>query len=320
MLIAAAMADDLAIGVGVRLSGPFDLWMNQLAGIEERPGTAASDAVMADLCGTLFEREYGAGLHDAALAPFSGVVHQTQRVGFRPMMRVAVHVRNLVPGAGVAAAEPAPPAPPAAPGGAGEGALVATNFAGGAAGSVRGSDNLQDITRVAAATEEMGDAANLRHAENTAVTLDELSVAARMSEGQSTSGLATTELPQAMPPPAAGSPAATAQAALTPEDLALARMLDDYDPADAMAKLDAIIDRKLEPIDQVRQSQLDQLNDVVAQKLGQLDGAAVETGASPAVLPTAPGKPFQDPGIPTVPWRGALAGDPQTRQGSSLRR
>ena len=62
VLVAAAMTDDLAIGVGVRLSGPFDLWMNQLAGIEERPGTAASDAVMADLCGTLFEREYGAGL------------------------------------------------------------------------------------------------------------------------------------------------------------------------------------------------------------------------------------------------------------------
>ena len=191
---------------------------------------------------------------------------------------------------------------------------MATNLAGGAAGSVRGSDNLQDITRVAAA-DEMGDAANLRHAETTAVTLDELSVAARTSEGQSASGPTTIELPQAMPPPAARSPAATAQAALTPEDLALARMLDDYDLRDAMAKLDAIIDRKLEQIDQVRQSQLDQLNDVVAQKLGQLDGAAVETGANPAVLPTAPGKPFQDPGIPTVPWRGALASDPQARQG-----
>ena len=314
-LIAAAMTDDLVIGVGARLSAPFDLWMNQLAGIEERPGTAASDAVMADLCGTLFEREYGAGLHDAALASFSGAVHQTQRVGFRPMMRVAVHVRNLVPGAGGAAAEPAPPAPPAAPGGAGEGALVATNLAAGAAGSVRGSDNLQDITRVAAAADEMGDAANLRHAENTAVALDELSVAARTSGGQSAGGLTATELPQAMPPPGAGSPAAVGQAALTPEDLALARMLDDYDTADALAKLEAMIDRKLELIDQVRQSQLDQLNDVVAQKLGQLDGAGVETGANPALLPAAPGKPWQDPGISTVPWRGALASDPQARQG-----
>ena len=78
-----------------------------------------------------------------------------------------------------------------------------------------------------------------------------------------------------------------------------------------MAKLDAIIDRKIELIGQVRQSQFDQLNDVVAQKLGQLDAAAVETGANPAVLPAAPGRPFQDPGIQTVPRRGGLASDPQ---------
>ena len=94
------MTDDLAIGVGARLTGPFDLWMNQLAGIEERPGTAAADGAMVDLAGTLFEREYGVGTHESALAVFSGAVHQTQRIGFRPMMRVAVHVRNLVPGAG----------------------------------------------------------------------------------------------------------------------------------------------------------------------------------------------------------------------------
>ena len=143
------MTDDLTIGVGARVSAPVDLWMNQLAGIEERPGTAAADWAMVDHAGTLFEPEYGVGTHDSALAVFSGTVHQTQRVGFRPMMWVALHVHNLVPGAGGAAAEPAPPAPSAAPGGAGEGALVATNLAGGAAGSVRGSDNLQDITRVA---------------------------------------------------------------------------------------------------------------------------------------------------------------------------
>ena len=96
-------------------------------------------------------------------------------------------------------------------------------------------------------------------------------------------------------------------------------MLDDYAIDDATAKLDAIIDRKLEQIDQVRQSQFDQLNDVVAQKLGQLDGAAVETGANPAVLPTARGKPPRIQGFRrcrgAVPWRAtrrrAKASSPQ---------
>ena len=62
-----------------------------------------------DLCGTLFEREYGAAIHAAGIARFSGTVYQTQRMGFRPMMKVALGVRNLVPGAGEGAPDPAPP-------------------------------------------------------------------------------------------------------------------------------------------------------------------------------------------------------------------
>ena len=307
LMIAAAMSDDLAIGVGARLTAPVDLWLNQLAGIEERPGTAAADGLMVDLCGTLFEREYGAGNHSAFLASFSGTVHQTQRLGFWPLMRVAVGVRNLLPGAGGAASEQAPPTPPAAPAGAGEGILVATNLAGGAAGSLRGTDNLQDMTRVAAAADEMEDVANLRHAENAAVTLDELATTARVAEQPAPNGLEAVELPQASP---GATPGEVTQAGLSPEEVALARMLDDYDFADAAAKLDAIIDRKIEQIEQVREAQLDQINDLIARKLAALDEAAVETGADPVPLPAAPGKPFDGFDIPNVPWPGNAVGGP----------
>ena len=80
----------MAIGIGTRLTAPVDMWLNQLTGMEERPGTATADGMMVDLAGTLFEREYGVGTHETALAMFSGAVHQTQRLGFWPMMRVAV--------------------------------------------------------------------------------------------------------------------------------------------------------------------------------------------------------------------------------------
>ena len=109
-LIAAAMSDDMVIGAGARITAPVDVWMNGLYGMEERPGSAVADAVTMDLCGTLFEREYGAAIHAAGIARFSGTVYQTQRMGFRPMMKVALGVRNLVPGAGEGAPDPAPPA------------------------------------------------------------------------------------------------------------------------------------------------------------------------------------------------------------------
>ena len=70
--IAAVMSDDLIVGAGARVTAPADLWLNALMGMEERPGTAAADGVLVEMCGTLFEREYGPGIHNAGLVSFTG--------------------------------------------------------------------------------------------------------------------------------------------------------------------------------------------------------------------------------------------------------
>ena len=185
-LIAAAMSDDLIVGGGVRVTAPIDIWVNQLTGFQERPGTAQADAVFRELYGTLFEREYGAGTHLAVVANFTGSVYQTQKTGFRQLMKTALGVRNLIPaGAPGVAPEPSPPAPPASPDGgaaAGAGTMVATNVGAGAAGSARSADNFQDMGRVANAAEDMENAASLRRAEDTADTLDELTTTARLGD------------------------------------------------------------------------------------------------------------------------------------------
>ena len=173
-LIAAAMSDDLVVGAGARITAPVDVWLNGLYGMEERPGSAVADGVTMDLCGTLFEREYGAAIHAAGIARFSGTVYQTQRMGFRPMMKVALGVRNLVPGAGEGAPDPAPPAAPAGAG-AGEGAMLVTGVAAGGAGAARSMDGFEDMGRVANSAEDLENISDLSRAGDTADTLDDLS-------------------------------------------------------------------------------------------------------------------------------------------------
>ena len=172
-LIAAAMSDDLVVGAGARITAPVDVWMNGLYGMEERPGSAVADAVTMDLCGTLFEREYGAAIHAAGIARFSGTVYQTQRMGFRPMMKVALGVRNLVPGAGEGAPDPAPPAAPAGAG-AGEGAMLVTGVAAGGAGAARSMDSFEDMGRVVDSAEDLESVSDLSRAGDTADMVDEL--------------------------------------------------------------------------------------------------------------------------------------------------
>ena len=147
--------------------------MNGLNGMEERPGSAVADAVTMDLCGTLFEREYGAAIHAAGIARFSGTVYQTQRMGFRPMMKVALGVRNLIPGAGEGAPDPAPPAAPAGAG-AGEGAMLVTGVAAGGAGAARSMDGFEDMGRVVDSAEDLESVSDLSRAGDTADTVDEL--------------------------------------------------------------------------------------------------------------------------------------------------
>lgn len=195
-LIAAAMSDDLIVGGGVRITAPLDVFVNNLTGIQERPGSGAADVVFRELYGTLFEREYGPGTHSASVASFTGTVYQTQRAGFRPLMKTALGVRNLIPGGAPGVApEPSPPAPPAAPPSAGAGTMVAANVGAGVANTARGAENLQDMGRVTGAAEDMQSAADLHHAADTADTLDELAGTARLGDPDAPQGTVNQGMP-----------------------------------------------------------------------------------------------------------------------------
>ena len=130
--VVGVMSDDLAAGGGVRTTAPLDLWLHGLMGVEERAGTCTADAVLAELYGTLYEREYGPGVHAAGIAVFNGTLYQSARSQFRPLMRISSGVRNLIAGGGGGdAGGGAPPASsPPAPAGTG-----AAPEAGAVAGS-----------------------------------------------------------------------------------------------------------------------------------------------------------------------------------------
>ena len=180
--ITAAMSDDMAAGVGLRGTAPLDVWVHGLVGMEERPGTCASDGILNELAGTLYEREYGPSAHVAAVARFQGTVATTMKTGFRPLMKTALGVRNLIPGGGGGGgqASASPPAAPPAPGG-GEAAGAATLTAaegGGALGrGVAGggdTDEIITVVRTAESASDTVDVENLQHPASTADNLDNL--------------------------------------------------------------------------------------------------------------------------------------------------
>ena len=98
--IVAAMSDDTVAGGGIRVTAPLDLWVHGLMGVEERIGTCTADAVLMELSGTHYEREYGPGVHAAGLAVYTGSLYQSSSSTFRPLMRVSSGVRNLIAGGG----------------------------------------------------------------------------------------------------------------------------------------------------------------------------------------------------------------------------
>ena len=328
LMIASAMSDDMAIGIGTRLTAPVDMWLNQLTGMEERPGTAAADGIMVDLAGTLFEREYGVGTHESAMAVFSGSVYQTQRLGFWPMMRVAVGVRNLLPGAPIAASEPAPPSPPPTAAAGAGGALVGANMVGSAAGSVRTGDTLPDAIRAADAAADLEEISNLRHAGDTAVQLDELATAARNVEVPNGMG-AADELPQASPPPGMASAddlnvqvlEDTWQSPMSADQLRDAALRPGVDGDDALRRLDDLIADRLTRIDAATPEQIDQLNTLMAQRLEAIAGAGGEVYQAEDLVGYADkgGSSFigmRRGEAPAVPWPGTplAAGDDAARQ------
>ena len=183
--ITAAMSDDMAAGLGLRCTAPLDVWVHGLVGMEERPGTCAADGVLFELAGTLYEREYGPSAHVAVVARHSGTVVTTMKTGFRPLMKTAIGVRNLIPGGGGGGgqASASPPAAPPAPGGGGGGeaagavTLTAAESGGALGRGVAGSDDTDEIVTVVRTMETASDTAeveNLQHPASTADNLDDL--------------------------------------------------------------------------------------------------------------------------------------------------
>ena len=180
--VTAAMSDDMAAGLGLRCTAPLDVWVHGLVGMEERPGTCVADGLLFELAGTLYEREYGPSAHVALVARHSATVVTTMKTGFRPLMKTALGVRNLIPGGGggSGSADASPPAAPPAPGG-GETAGVATLTAvegGGALGrGVAGggyTDEIITVVRTGESASDSADVENLQHPASTADNLDDL--------------------------------------------------------------------------------------------------------------------------------------------------
>ena len=289
LMIGAAMSDDLVVGAGARITAPLDLWLNALTGMEERPGTAHADGVFAEVCGTLFEREYGAGNHVAGVVIFNATTYQTQRVGFRPLMKVALGVRNLIPGSGAAAAEPAPPAPPPAAALPAAGAMV-VGAASVGVGTVRGVDGFQDMSRIVGSASEFEEITNLRHGADTADTLENLSDVARNLDLDVPNGMGVAnELPQATPPPGVLTaedlqnlpfqhmgdlPDDGFQSPLTADQISAAALRHGVDPDDALRRLDDLIADRLARVGAATPEQIDQLNTQIAQRLAEIGGAS----------------------------------------------
>ena len=181
-LIAAAMSDDMAAGAGLRCTAPLDVWAHGLVGMEERPGTCAADGLLCELAGTLYEREYGPSMHVAAVARLQGTTATTMKTGFRPLMKTALGVRNLIPGGGggggqASASPPAAP-PPAPTGEAGAATLTAAEGGGaigrGAAGGADDTDEIATVVRTVESASESAEVEELQHPASTADNLDDL--------------------------------------------------------------------------------------------------------------------------------------------------
>lgn len=176
----SAMSDDMCIGGGARITAPVDLWMQALIGMEERPGTCAADGIMSELYGTLFEREYGSSTHTCGVVSFIGAAYQTQALGFWPMMKTAMGIKNTLPG-GAGGGGEAAVTPPADPSTATAGATVAHGgmmVLGGGAAAARSGEGLADgsslidALRTAEAAGDFEDVNELRRSANTFAELE----------------------------------------------------------------------------------------------------------------------------------------------------
>ena len=195
-MVVAAMSDDLMAGIGVRATMGLDLWLSMLNAMEERPASAAADGMLLEVAATHFEREPGTSQYAVGILTWSGTTITTTRSGFRQLMRVAIGVRNLLPGAASGGSETPPPSPPSGPG-MGNALLLAGLVGVGAslsrgifrigmtanrlADAARLSDTAADAARMAQAAADsisLGeDVTLLRHSADAAAQLEELKAA-----------------------------------------------------------------------------------------------------------------------------------------------
>ena len=180
-LVLAGMSDDLAIGAGARVTAVLDLWVAGLLAMEEKLASSNFDGAFVDTARTLFEREYGTGVHHAASASFSGAVYATQATGFRKLMKVSSGVRNLSSGGGggggdESASATGPSSATPSPGsGSGSGLL-------GSAQSPRpGAEGFDstDLARLGGEAQASEDAATYARSENVSDTVANLQEASR---------------------------------------------------------------------------------------------------------------------------------------------
>ena len=153
----AGMSDDLIGGGGIRATGPADVWIAGLYGMEEKMASATGDAMVVDMGRLVIEREYGVGLHNFGTAVFSGALYQTQASGFLQLYRVWNGVRNMAPGGGAGEGSGegggggSPAATPALP--PVEGALLATSTAR-AGTRLEDVNNTEDAVKLARVAED----------------------------------------------------------------------------------------------------------------------------------------------------------------------
>ena len=210
-VVLAGMSDDLVLGLGSRVTAPFDLWLTGLLGLEEKLATCAFDGAVVDIASTLFEREYGTGVHNAGSAVFSGAVYATQATGFRRLMKVSSGVRNLSSGGGgggsssSSGASSAAASPAAAP----EPGLLGTVDAPRPNAFDSEPANLARLADQAAAAEDTAHYERVEDVSETAADLQDLAHRQAADESPEEAARAASRIPSPVDDPTGGSGLAT---------------------------------------------------------------------------------------------------------------